>query len=189
MMILCWTDFISWLRAAWALKMLPKVVWFQCLISLLRCFSFCWKISILDPPVGLYLSQFDLTNSWKYGCVSQKTSNRKGRLMLFLGRCHWSAIGEWSDPDTRRMEAMNSPPKWGALLDIRNRSKREAICYGPSLLLFQVNKPLFEGRSTSQLLWMKSFSRLPSLILLPLPPWFSSILPIILKSPPTNHRG
>ena len=188
-MILCWTVFISWLRATCALKIFPKVVWFQCLISPLRCFSFLWNIDILVPLEGLNLSQVDLTNSLKSRWVNQKASNQKGRLILLPGQFHWRAIGQWSEPETGRMEAMNSPPRWVALSDIRNLSRREAICCGPSLLLFHVNMPLFEGRSTSQLFWIKSFYMFPSLLLLLLPPYFYSILAIILKSPLDIQSG
>jgi len=146
--------FMSWLRAFWAWKMLPKEVWFQCLILIFKCLSFCWNWDILEPLEGEKLLQVELTNLLNSRWDIQKASKWNGHQIFWPRRFHWRAIGQWSEPDIDRIEVANSPPKWIALSDNRNLSSYEEIWCDPSLLLFHGNKPLLEGISISQLFWM-----------------------------------
>lgn len=99
-------------------------------------------------------------NSLTSGWESQKASKRKGLLMLLPGLFHFNSIGQWSDPENGMMWAVNSPPMWMALSEIRNRSRREAICSGATRLFVQVYRPLALARQSTncleQNLWVES---------------------------------
>ena len=136
--IFCWSSTILCSSIFWPWKMLLKVEWFHFLIFFLRFFSQCLNWNIIDPSGGVKFSQAKLTIFLKSGCERQKVSNWKGFMIESLGIIQWSKMGQWSEPNRGRIEAMMSPPKCMELSEIRNLSSREEICWDPDLLLFQV---------------------------------------------------
>lgn len=137
-MIVCRIFSISWARAFWAWKMFPKVARFHYLMCTLRNLSFCWNWNIFEPAGGRKLFHVDWIRSLKFGCVSHNDSKRKGFRVEFPGLCHWGEMGQWSDPESGKIEDERYPPMWITLFEIRNLSNREAICWVSDLLLFQV---------------------------------------------------
>lgn len=148
---LCCSYFISLTRSLWDLNMLPKQVWFHCLIFPLRYLSFCRNWIIFVPFGGEKLFHSVFIRLMKSGWDIHKASKRIGLWVVLLGRDQWREIGQWSDPEIGKMEAAKSSPMWIALSDSKNLSRREAIWCIPVLLLFQVKIPLLKGMSISQL--------------------------------------